>query len=130
MASGNQMYNGICADLPVAPMNSSSVTSESVPKVASGGSPETRWVQELAANPHVAVHLDGADEVIVLDGVAETLAAVDSELAQRLAQASNRKYPEYRMTPESYRRGVIAIRPRKVVTWTDITRGAGRTSRW
>ena len=38
MASGSQTYRGSCADLPVAPMNSSSVMSDSVPKVTSGGS--------------------------------------------------------------------------------------------
>ena len=37
IASGSQTYSGICADLPVAPMNSSSVISDSVPKVASAG---------------------------------------------------------------------------------------------
>ena len=60
-----------------------------------GGSPETRWVRELADNPHVNV---------------------------RLAEASNAKFPEYRMTAAVYRsRGAIAIRPRKVISWTDIT---------
>jgi hypothetical protein len=42
MASGSQTNNGICADLPVAPMNSSSVISESGPKTISGGSVATR----------------------------------------------------------------------------------------
>ena len=37
IASGSQVYSGICADLPVAPMNSSSVISDSVPNVASTG---------------------------------------------------------------------------------------------
>ena len=34
IASGSQTYNGICADLPVAPTNSRMQTSESVPKAA------------------------------------------------------------------------------------------------
>jgi hypothetical protein len=92
-----------------------------------GGSPETRWVRELAANPYVAVHLDGVDDVLVLDGVAEILRSVDEALAERLAAASNEKFPEYDMTPAVYRaRGAIAIRPRKVVAWTDISRNPTR----
>jgi len=87
-----------------------------------GGSPETRWVRELAANPHVSVHLDGVDDVVIVDGKAEIMTSMAEELAERLAAASNAKFPEYGMTPAVYTsRGAIAIRPRKVITWTDIT---------
>ena len=41
MASGSQTYSGIWADLPVAPMNSSSVATDRTPKPASGGSAAT-----------------------------------------------------------------------------------------
>ncbi len=93
-----------------------------------GGSPTTRWVRDLAANPKVSIHLDGIDDVIVADGDAAVLPAVtDDDLARRLAAASNAKFPEYRMTADVYRaRGAIAIRLRKVVTWTDITRDPTR----
>ena len=37
IASGSHTYRGICADLPVAPMNSSKVISDSVPNVTSTG---------------------------------------------------------------------------------------------
>ena len=92
-----------------------------------GGSPKTRWVRELAANPHVSVHLDGLGEVVVVEGEAEVLAGVDDELAGRLAVASNAKYPEYGMTPEFYSAsGAIAITPRKVIAWTEITKDPTR----
>ncbi|MGH2418465.1 MAG: pyridoxamine 5'-phosphate oxidase family protein [Candidatus Limnocylindria bacterium] len=92
-----------------------------------GGSPETRWVREVMANPHVSVHLDGLDDIIILEGEAEVLTSVHADLAERLAAASNAKFPEYGMTPAVYRRrGGIAIRPRKVITWTDITRNPTR----
>ena len=58
-----------------------------------GGSPKTRWVRELAAKPHVSVHLDGMDEVVIVEGEAEVLTGVEHELAGRLAAASNAKYP-------------------------------------
>jgi len=87
-----------------------------------GGSPQTRWVRELADNPHVSVHLDGVEDVIILDGEAEVMTTVEDDLAERLAEASNAKFPEYGMTAAVYRsRGAIAIRPRKVISWTDIT---------
>jgi nitroimidazol reductase NimA-like FMN-containing flavoprotein (pyridoxamine 5'-phosphate oxidase superfamily) len=92
-----------------------------------GGSPETRWVREVAANPHVSVHLDGVDDVVIFEGEAEVLTDVGDELAERLAAASNAKFPEYGMTPDAYKRhGGIAIRPRKVIAWTDITRDPTR----
>jgi hypothetical protein len=92
-----------------------------------GGSPETRWVRELAANPQVAIHLDGVDEVIVIDGDAEVLRSVAPDQAKRLAAASNAKFPEYRMTAGVYvQRGAIAIHPRKAIAWTDITRDPTR----
>jgi hypothetical protein len=92
-----------------------------------GGSPETRWVREIAANPHVSIHLDGVDDVVIAEGDAEVLASVDDELAKRLAAASNAKFPEYGMTPASYTGGgVIAIRTRKVIAWTDFTKNPTR----
>jgi len=92
-----------------------------------GGSPKTRWVQELQENPHVAIHLDGTDEVLIVEGDAEVVSDVGDDLATTLAAASNAKFPEYGMKPEFYRaRGAIAIRPRKAIAWTDITRDPTR----
>jgi nitroimidazol reductase NimA-like FMN-containing flavoprotein (pyridoxamine 5'-phosphate oxidase superfamily) len=92
-----------------------------------GGSPETAWVRDLAANPHVAVHLDGVDDVVIIDGEAETLSRIDDELAERLAAASNAKFPEYALTPQVYKaRGAIAIRPRTAIAWSDITKNPTR----
>jgi hypothetical protein len=92
-----------------------------------GGSPETRWVRELAANPHVSVHLDGGQDVVIVDGEAEVLQANSVEFAERLAAASNAKYPEYGMTAASFEGpGPIAIRPRKVVAWTDFMKDPTR----
>ena len=92
-----------------------------------GGSHETRWVQEIADNPHVSVHLDGLDEVVIVEGDAEVLTRLGDDLAERLATASNAKFPEYRMKPAFYKaNGAIAIRPRKVIAWTDISKDPTR----
>ena len=94
-----------------------------------GGSPETRWVREIGDNPHVSLHLDGLDEIVIVDGDAEVLRGVPEELAERLAAASNEKFPEYGMTAAFYTaNGAIAIRPRKVIAWTDITKDPTRFS--
>jgi len=93
-----------------------------------GGSPETRWVRDSAANPKVSVHLDGGQDVAILEGDALQLEhGVDEALAERLAAESNRKYPQYGMTAASYTGpGPIVIRPRTGLAWRafpkDVTR--------
>ena len=92
-----------------------------------GGSPKTRWVRELSANPNVSVHLDGLGEVVIVEGEAEVLAGVDDELAGRLAAASNAKYPEYGMTADSYNGpGPYAVRPRVAYGWKNFPRDVTR----
>jgi len=92
-----------------------------------GGSPKTRWIRDVAVNPMVAVHLDGVDSVLTLDGDVEVLTQLDDEHAERIAAASRAKFPEYGMTAAFYKaNGAIAIRPRTVIAWTDITRDPTR----
>ena len=94
-----------------------------------GGSPKTAWVREVGVNPHVSVHLDGLEEVVIVEGDAEVLSGLEEGLAARLADASNAKYPEYGMTAAFYSaNGAIAIRPRKVIAWTDISKDPTRFS--
>jgi len=62
-----------------------------------GGSPETRWARDLAANPQVAVHLDGGQDVVILEGEAELLEhGVGPELAERLGRGVERQVPAVR----------------------------------
>ena len=85
--------------------------------------------RKSARTPHVSIHLDGLDEIVIIDGEATILSSATEDLAVRLAAASVLKYPEYGVTPEVYRsRGAIEIRPRKVVAWTDITKDPTRFS--
>jgi hypothetical protein len=92
-----------------------------------GGSPETRWVRDLHENQRASVHLDDGSDVAILEGDVELLDGIEPGLAARLAAESNRKYPQYGMTAESYAGpGVIAIRPRTGFAWKafpkDLTR--------
>ena len=91
-----------------------------------GGSPETRWVRNLEANPEASINLDGGYDVVILEGTVESQAP-DHELAERLAVASNEKYPEYGMKPSNYEGpGVRAFRARVAYAWKsfpkDVTR--------
>jgi nitroimidazol reductase NimA-like FMN-containing flavoprotein (pyridoxamine 5'-phosphate oxidase superfamily) len=95
-------------------------------KIYVGGSPETRWVRNVSTNPEVSITLDGGYDVVIVEGVVETLTP-DRELAERLAAASKAKYPEYGMKPGDYERpGVLAARPRVAYAWKafpkDVTR--------
>ena len=94
-----------------------------------GGSPETRWVRDLLANPQVSVHLDDGWDVAILEGTAILVEeGVSDDLAARLAAESNRKYPQYGMKPADYQRGPgpFAIRPSVGFAWKafpkDLTR--------
>lgn len=93
-----------------------------------GGSPQTRWVRDIAANPKVAVHLDTLDgDVVIVEGDAEVLQRNSDAFAERMAAVSNAKYPEYGMTAAMYKGpGPIAIRPRKVIAWTDFLKDPTR----
>ena len=93
-----------------------------------GGSLETRWIRDLAANPHVSVHLDSLQgDVVIVDGDAEVLRSNSDAFAERMAVASNAKYPEYGMKPAQFKGpGPIAIRPRKVIAWTDFMKDPTR----
>jgi len=93
-----------------------------------GGSLETRWIRDLAANPHVSVHLDSLEgDVVIVDGDAEVLRSNSDAFAERMAAASNAKYPEYGMKPAQFKGpGPIAIRPRKVIAWTDFMKDPTR----
>lgn len=91
-----------------------------------GGSPATRWVRDLLANAHASVHLDGGQDVVILEGAAEQV-AVPRDLAQRLATASNAKYPQYGDTPESYEsQRPFAFRPERAFAWSSFPRDVTR----
>ena len=87
-----------------------------------GGSPKTRWVQDLASGGPVTVHLEGPTDIVIVEGDAVVHRSVEMPLGEELATASNAKFPEYGMTPSFYRtNGAIELRIRKVIAWTDIS---------
>jgi PPOX class probable F420-dependent enzyme len=87
-----------------------------------GTEPSSRKARNLAHNPNVAVHLESGDEAVILEGVAEELAAPGSSLSERIIEAYAAKYvdPE---TGEAFRpdsaAGMLAVRPRVVFAWLE-----------
>ncbi len=91
-----------------------------------GGSPETRWVRDLRANPRASVHLDDAHDVAILEATVSFPDGLPRDDARQLAAASNAKYG-YGMTEESYLGpGAIAIRPRLAFAWKDFPKDMTR----
>lgn len=42
-----------------------------------GGSIETRWIRDLIENKHVTIHLDGVDDVVIVEGEAEIMEGME-----------------------------------------------------
>jgi len=93
-----------------------------------GGSPETRWVRNLMANPSISVHLSSEAEAIILEGTAEYVTDPSHPLAVPSTAASNAKYPQYYSGTEPPFRPFWALRPTTAFAWTleGFPRGATR----
>jgi len=91
-----------------------------------GGSPQTVHSRNTSKNPHVAVHIGDGQEVVIVEGAIE-IEKPSKEMAQRLADESFAKYPQYgKMDPSMYMGGVSVLRPRLVLAWTNFTENATR----
>ncbi len=80
-----------------------------------GGGAATRKARNLATNPHVTLHLESGDEVVIVEGVVEQLTEADGdpELLRRIDDAYEAKYGMRHGTP------VWALRPRTAFGWDD-----------
>jgi hypothetical protein len=93
-----------------------------------GGSPATRWVRNLLANPAVSVHLSSETEAVILEGTAELVTDPAHPLAAPSAAASRAKYPQYYGGSEAPFRPFWILRPATAFAWTleGFPRGATR----
>jgi hypothetical protein len=93
-----------------------------------GGSPETRWQRNLAANAAMSVHLENALEVVILRGEAHAADRINHDFAEVLAKESKRKYG-FAPKPEDYSKGgVYVFRPKVVLAWKQFPKDATRWS--
>jgi hypothetical protein len=93
-----------------------------------GGSPETRWVRNLMANPSMSVHLSSEAEAIILEGTAGYVTDALHPLAAPVTAASKEKYPQPFPGSESPFRPFWAVRPTTAFAWAleGFPRGATR----
>ncbi len=88
------------------------------------GSPETRHARNIAANPHVSVHLESGDQVIVLEGVSTPAGKPSPGLADRLVPAYRKKYAAQGYSPEPDQwdeGGLYVFTPSQCIAWTSFT---------
>lgn len=87
-----------------------------------GGGDGTRWARNLAANPAVTVHTESGTDVVIVEGTADRLddATADPDTLARLDAAYEKKYDVEHGPP------FFAVRPRRVLAWTDYPRDATR----
>lgn len=95
-----------------------------------GTGPGSVKARNLAANPALVVHLESGDDVVILEGEAQWLPAVDADLWQRIADQYAVKYDGFRPDPPSPQGPFIALRPRIAFGWQerDFVRSATRWS--
>ena len=93
-----------------------------------GGSPDTRWVRYLTANPAISVHLSSETEAIILDGTAEHVTDPSHPLATPCMVASRQKYPQYYSGHDKPFRPFWMLRPTTAFAWPleDFPRAATR----
>lgn len=78
--------------------------------------PSSRKGRNLAANPHLAVHLESGDEVVILEGTAEEVQ--DRALLARFADALEAKY-QFRPDMDDPATGVYRLRLRAAFAWRE-----------
>ena len=84
-----------------------------------GGSPDTVHNRNILANPQAVAHVGEYAEIVIVEG-AVAQGEAGEELRARLA-AAHEKYPQYGPPPdpESFdTRGLLVLRPRRVLAWT------------
>ncbi|HVS65435.1 MAG TPA: pyridoxamine 5'-phosphate oxidase family protein [Thermoanaerobaculia bacterium] len=93
-----------------------------------GGSEESRWRRNLAANPSVCVNLEDGEQAVILHGQVEVHAS-GAEESGRLAAASNEKYGYGQSRKDYEGKELLLLRPRVVLAWTLLYRDATRFER-
>jgi nitroimidazol reductase NimA-like FMN-containing flavoprotein (pyridoxamine 5'-phosphate oxidase superfamily) len=99
------------------------------------GSPETRRMRNIAANPHVAVHLEDGDHAVIVEGIVREVGRPSREFAEQLAAIYGAKYKDlgYEPGPETWDEGgLYVLEPTLALAWTefgvDMTRWTIRRS--
>jgi nitroimidazol reductase NimA-like FMN-containing flavoprotein (pyridoxamine 5'-phosphate oxidase superfamily) len=91
-----------------------------------GGVAATVHHRNITSNPEVVVHIGDGHEATIVEGAIEIEKPTEGK-AGLLIEEMFAKYPQYgRLDPDMYSRGVLVLRPRRVIAWTDATLDATR----
>ncbi len=93
-----------------------------------------RKIRNLRANPQAVVHLESADEVIIIEGSFGEITGRDKAFLQRLDEDFVRKYETYRPSENldnggnanNVPVGLFAVFPQTVIAWSGLARDATR----
>jgi Pyridoxamine 5'-phosphate oxidase len=91
-----------------------------------GGAPDTVHMRAVEAQPRAVVHLADPMQAVIVEGTVRRV-ELDTEQAQRLADASNSKYAHYGYvnTAETYL-NATGLFPDRVLAWTTFPTDATR----
>ncbi len=90
------------------------------------GHPQTRWARNMAHNPALTIHLENGNEVVILEGTAQTLPGMEREFAEAVVAAFAAKYAYPPEVEELVRRGLFSMRLSTVLAWTSFPRTVTR----
>lgn len=79
--------------------------------------PKSRKGRNLAANPQIVVHLESGDDVVIIEGITETIR--DAELMNRIADDYAAKYDGIRTPTDPDSDGLYGVRPVQVYAWLE-----------
>ena len=93
-----------------------------------GGDPGTKRQKLLRAHPEVCVHLESAEDVVILYGEAVEVPGVTHDLALRLARASKAKYGYAPPATDYENKPLSVFAPKRGLAWTDLRKDPTRFS--
>lgn len=84
-----------------------------------GGDPAARRSRNLAANPHLSVHLESGDEVVIIEGKAEQV--TDPALIRRFLEMNAAKYnmPVDQLAAPDMHVLVYRVKPSLALAWLE-----------
>ncbi len=86
------------------------------------GSPETRRMRNVASQPHVAVHLEDGNEVVIVEGVVHKHGRPTPSFAAQLVELYSAKYAALGYTPTADtwdEGGLYVLEPTLALAWTE-----------
>jgi general stress protein 26 len=79
------------------------------------GGHDTRKAKNIDANPHVVIHVEKGEDVVIVEGTAARPTEIAPATFERIQAAFKAKYNSY--VPETYREGTHVVAPRVMFAW-------------